>query len=73
MQNEPERELTLAEMEEEVLAEGREWTRQRLQQKLQERADRISQIFFPPGKTSGPMSKKRADAGKQRRPGPDPD
>jgi len=38
-----EREPTLAEMEEEVLAEGREWTRLRLQQKPQERADGISQ------------------------------
>src|SRR5580692_9111246 len=51
MQNEPEREPTLAEMEEEVLAEGREWMRQRLEQKLQERADRIRQIFSPPGGT----------------------
>ena len=67
MQKEPEREPTLAEMEEEVLAEGREWMRQRLEQKLQERADRISQIFSPPGRMPGPMSKKRTDAGKQRR------
>jgi hypothetical protein len=73
MQDELEPEPTLAEIEEEVLAEGREWMRQRLQQRLQERADRISQTFSPPGKTSGPMSKKRADVGKQRRPGPDPD
>ena len=73
MQNEPEREPTLAEMEEEVLAEGREWMRQRLQQKLQEGADRISPIFSPPGRPSGPMSKKRVDAGKQRRPRPAPD
>jgi hypothetical protein len=73
MQNELEREPTLAEMEEEVLAEGREWTRQRLEQKLQERADRISQVFFPEGRTSGPVSKKRVDAGKQRRPRPGPD
>ena len=43
-----EREPTLAEMEEEVLAEGREWTRLRLQQKLQERADGISQDFPSP-------------------------
>jgi hypothetical protein len=69
MQNEPEKEPTLAEMEEEVLAEGREWMRQRLQQKLQERADRISQHFSPQGKASGSMSKKKADAGQQRRPG----
>jgi hypothetical protein len=70
MPNEPEREPTLAEMEEEVLAEGREWMRQRLQQKLQERADRISQNFSPQGRPSGPMSKKKADSEKQRRSGP---
>jgi hypothetical protein len=73
MQNEAEREPTLAEMEEEVLAEGREWMRQRLEQKLQERADRISQIFSPQGRTSGSMPKKRADVGKQRWPDPSPD
>jgi hypothetical protein len=73
MQKEPEREPTLAEMEEEVLAEGREWMRQRLEQKLQERAEWISRIFSPPGGTPGPMSKKRADAGKQRRQGPGSD
>jgi hypothetical protein len=73
MQNEPEREPTLAEMEEEVLAEGREWMRQRLQQKLQEQADRISRIFFPQGRAFGPRSKKRADTGQQRRLGPSPD
>jgi hypothetical protein len=71
MQNEPEREPTLAEIEEEVLVEGREWTRRRLEQKLQERAERISQIFPPQGNTSGAMSKKKTDAGKQRRRHPD--
>ena len=60
-------EPTLAEIEEGVLAEGREWMRQRLQQKLQERADRISQSFPPPGAATGAMSKTKAHAGKQRR------
>jgi hypothetical protein len=69
MQHTPEREPTLAEMEEEVLSEGREWTRRRLEQKLQERADGISQSFSPWGKAPGAMSKKKADAGKQRRVG----
>ena len=63
----PEREPTLAEIEEEVLAEGREWMRQRLQQKFQERADRISQSFPPQGAEAGAVSKKEAHAGKQRR------
>jgi hypothetical protein len=73
MPKEPEREPTLAEIEEEVLVEGREWMRQRLQQKLQERADRISQSFSPQGRTTGALSKKKADAPKQRGRGPDPD
>lgn len=73
MPNEMEREPSLAEIEEGVLAEGREWMRQRLQQKLQERADRISSSFSPRGTTAGALSKKRVDAAKQRRSGANPD
>jgi hypothetical protein len=60
-------EPTLAQMEEEVLAEGREWMRQRLQQKLQEQADRISQSFPPPGGAAGAAAKKKAHPAQQRR------
>jgi hypothetical protein len=67
MQEQQEPEPTLAEIEEEVLAEGREWMRQRLQQKLQERADRIGQSFSPRDRTAGASSTSQADAGKQRR------
>jgi hypothetical protein len=66
MPNEAEREPTLAEIEEEVMAEGREWMRQRLQQKLQERADRISQNFSPQRATTGALSEKKAHAPQQR-------
>lgn len=59
------REPTLAQMEEEVLAEGREWMRQRLQQKLQEQADRIGQSFSPPGGAAGAAAKKKAHSAKQ--------
>ena len=69
MPHKPEREPTLAEMEEEALSEGREWTRRRLEQKLQERADGISQSFSPGDPAPGALSKKKADAGKQRRAG----
>lgn len=62
-------EPTLAQMEEEVLAEGREWMRQRLQQKLQEQADRISQSFPPPGGAAGAAAKKKAHPAQQRRDG----
>jgi hypothetical protein len=60
MYEKPESEPSLAEIEEEVLAEGREWMRQRLQQKLQERAERISQTFSPRGPRAGAVSKAKA-------------
>ena len=69
MKPDSEREPTLSEIEEEVLAEGREWMRQRLEQKLQARADRISQSFSPRGATAGATAKKKADLGEQRRRG----
>ncbi|HTB23123.1 MAG TPA: hypothetical protein VK914_10500 [bacterium] len=43
----------LREMEQEVLAEGREWMRQRLQQRLQEEADRHGGVFPPESKPGG--------------------
>ena len=42
----------LREIEMEVMAEGREWTRQRLQQRLQEEADRHGGVFPPEQKPS---------------------
>jgi hypothetical protein len=38
---------SLAQIEAEALEEGREWTRRRLQQKLQEQADRAGRVFPP--------------------------
>jgi len=38
---------SLRDFEDEVLAEGQEWMRQRLQQKLQEEADRTGRVFPP--------------------------
>ena len=46
--NESKPELSLKELEAEVLAEGREWTRQRLQQRLQAQADQAGAVFPPP-------------------------
>ena len=43
MQTKPEREPSLQELEAEVWAEGREWMRRRLEEKLQAQADRIGQ------------------------------
>lgn len=67
MKNEWEREPTLAGIEEEVVTEGREWMRQRFQQKLQERADNISSSFPPRATPAGALSKKKTDAAQQRR------
>jgi hypothetical protein len=53
MNNEPTVPRSLREIEMEVMAEGREWTRQRLQQRLQEEADRHGGVFPPEQKQSG--------------------
>lgn len=39
--------LSLKALEAEVLAEGREWTRQRLQQRLQAQAEEAGAVFPP--------------------------
>jgi hypothetical protein len=57
---------SLRDIELEVLAEGREWTRRRLEQRLQEEADRQGGIF-PPQRSKGTPSAKRTDATAHRR------
>jgi hypothetical protein len=47
---------SLREIEMEVLEEGREWTRRRLEQKLQEEATRHGGVF-PPQRKKGPSPK----------------
>jgi hypothetical protein len=64
MNPEPEQPRTLREIEMEVMAEGREWTRKRLQQRLQEEADLHGGVFPPepkPGGASAPSSNADAD------------
>jgi hypothetical protein len=53
MNPEHEQPRTLREIEMEVMAEGREWTRKRLQQRLQEEADRLGGVFPPEPKQGG--------------------
>jgi hypothetical protein len=53
MNPEQERPKSLREIEREVMAEGREWTRKRLEQRLQEEADRHGGVFPPEPKCSG--------------------
>lgn len=51
---------SLREIELEVLAEGREWMRRRLEQRLQEEADRQGGVF-PPQRKKGASSTKAGD------------
>jgi hypothetical protein len=46
--SEPKKANTLKSIEAEVLNEGREWMRQRLQQRLQAEADAAGALFPPP-------------------------
>jgi hypothetical protein len=52
---EQKRKLSLKELEAEVLAEGREWTRQRLQQRLQAQAEEAGAVFPPPTTPATPV------------------
>lgn len=72
MKHEQKKFRSLAELEEEVLAEGQEWMRQRLQERLQEQAKEIGEPFPPGEPSAGASSKKKADvahAGRGGRPG----
>jgi hypothetical protein len=53
MNIEHEQPRSLREIEQEVMADGREWTRKRLQQRLQEEADRHGGVFPPEPKQGG--------------------
>jgi hypothetical protein len=69
MNSENDARRSLRDIEMEVLAEGREWTRQRLETKLQEEADRHGGVF-PPKRKQGAASAEGADAparGQRRR------
>ena len=48
---------SLRDIELEVLEEGREWMRRRLEQKLQEEADRQGGVFPPQRKKGSPPAK----------------
>ena len=61
MNIEPTGPRSLREIEMEVMAEGREWTRQRLEQRLQEEADRQGGVF-PPERKPGSASAQSSDA-----------
>ena len=66
MSDQSQRKSSLREIELEVEAEGREWMRQRLEEKLQREANRENAVFPPQPKKSPASAPKRA-AAKNRR------
>lgn len=67
MSDQPPRKRTLREMELEVEAEGREWMRQRLEEKLQREAEREKPIFPPQPKKGAASATTGAALKNQRR------
>lgn len=66
MTSDTNRPRALREIELEVLEEGREWTRQRLEQKLQEEADRQGGVFPPEPRKTSARAKAPDDSPKRR-------
>lgn len=66
MSDQPQHKRSLREMELEVEAEGREWMRQRLEEKLQREANRESAVF-PPQPTKSPAPTPKGTAAQNRR------
>ena len=65
MSDQARRKRTLREIEQEVEAEGREWMRQRLEEKLQKEAERDGAVF-PPQPKKGAASAPQGAAVKDR-------
>ncbi len=65
MSDKPPSSRSLREIELEVLAEGREWMRRRLEEKLQQEAERDGRVF-PPQPTEGPAPAHRVDGSADR-------
>lgn len=66
MSDQAERKLSLREIEWEVEAEGREWMRRRLEERLQREADR-DRAVFPPQPAQGATSAQAGAATAHRR------
>lgn len=58
---------SLRDIELEVLEEGREWMRRRLEQRLQEEADRHGGVFPPQREKGSPSAKASHGAANRRR------
>ena len=66
MSDQAQRSRSLREIELEVEAEGREWTRRRLEERLQQEADRDGQVF-PPQRAKSQAASDRMDGVKHQR------
>lgn len=63
MSDQPQRSKTLKEIELEVYAEGREWMRQRLEERLKQEAEREGRVFPPqPAKGQAPAHRNAGPA-----------
>ncbi len=62
MSDQPQRKRSLREIELEVEAEGREWMRQRLEEKLQKEAERDGAVFPPQPKKGAASARPGAAA-----------
>lgn len=62
-----ETELSLAQIEAEVMAEGREWTRQRLEARLQQLAAAQGEVFPPKPAAADPSARAAVSSGHRRR------
>lgn len=60
-------ELSLAQIESEVMAEGREWTRKRMAARLQQLADTHGEVFPPQPKPADPSARAPVSSGHRRR------
>ena len=60
-------ELSLAQVEAEVMAEGREWTRKRMEARLQQLADTDGEVFPPQPKPADPSARASVSSGHRRR------
>ena len=59
-------ELSLAQIEAEVMAEGREWTRQRMEARLQQLADTHGEVFPPKPKPADSPARATVSSGHRR-------
>jgi hypothetical protein len=63
------KELSLAQVEAEVMAEGREWTRKRMEERLQQLADTQGEVFPPKPKAGKASARATVSSGHRRGPG----